>query len=99
LIKDLSAGLKDGKFRVRSRVILEELSSFIQVSTKTGRGVKLEARPDCFDDCVIALALSVHMSLQLQDEINDHEIVLPESMHYDEDTGFLVFNEGLERYG
>jgi hypothetical protein len=99
LIKNLVGACKDGKVRIRARVLLEEMSSFVQISTKTGRGVRLEARSDCFDDCVMAFAMANEMRETLRDEIADNDLVLPANMRYDDDTGFLVVSDFEEEIG
>lgn len=53
LIMRLSSALKEGKIRIRSHTILAELTTFIQVSTKTGKSMRFEAISGCHDDCFV----------------------------------------------
>lgn len=96
LIKNFASAAREGKFKARSQVFLEEASSFIQIASATGKSLRMEARAECHDDTVIAAALAWEMCLVLQNEINDKEIAIPENLMYDSDTGFIVPRENLE---
>ena len=92
LIMQLGAACREAKIRIRSKVLLNEMSTFVQVSTKTGKSMRFEAISGCHDDAVMSLAMAWEMLRNIVD-IQDSDIVMPESMHYDEDTGFLTTND------
>ena len=94
LIMKLSQALKEAKVRIRSSVLLAELTTFIQVSTKTGKSMRYEAISGCHDDTVMALALANEMIDNIYD-MKDNDFVLPAQYHYDEDTGFLSMNDSM----
>lgn len=92
LINQFIAYCKEGRFRVRSKVLLQEMQSFVQLAAKGGKSLRYEAKSGKHDDTVIAAALSVEMLTQITD-VKDYELPMPENMTYDSDTGFLVPNE------
>lgn len=92
---------REGKFRVRSKVLLEEMSTFIQIASKTGRSTRREARSECHDDCVMAACLAWEMHTS-KGEVPQYEHSLPQEFrgaHVDEDTGFFIPNFSEEEYG
>lgn len=94
LVNNFVAACKEARFRTRSKVLLNEMSTFVQVASKTGKSMRYEARSECHDDCVIAAALAWEMADSMGDTINDKDIAIPENMMYDHDTGFLIPIEG-----
>jgi hypothetical protein len=80
---------QDGSFRTRSKVLLNEMTSFVQLATKTGRSMRYEAKPGKKDDCVMAASLAWLMLGSVMDT-TDYNVALPENLQYDADTGFLV---------
>jgi len=97
MIKDLVAACREGKVRIRSRVILEELSTFIQVSGLKGN-FSYEAKQGCKDDCVMSLGLSWVMYLDSGNYIERNTISIPDNLTFDSDTGFLVPREDYGEY-
>lgn len=95
LINNFVAACKEGKFRVRDAILLEEMNSFIQLATKTGKSLRYEAKSGKKDDYVISAALSYEMLSQIPD-MNDYDLALPDNLKYDEDTGFLVTKDNYD---
>lgn len=56
IIDQLRASLRDGELELNDRTTIEELRTYIV--TETG---SMEAEPNCFDDCVMSLALANHI--------------------------------------
>lgn len=85
------AACRDAKFRTRSKGLLAEMGTFLQLAGKHGKTLRREARSDCHDDRVMSACLAWEMkrSRPLSDSNEDYDI-RPEGMTVDPDTGFFV---------
>jgi hypothetical protein len=61
ITEQLKTALKDGDLILLHKAAINELSTFVQVASKTGRGIRREAAQGAHDDLVIALALCQEM--------------------------------------
>jgi hypothetical protein len=91
----LKSSLKAGKMLVPDNDAINELSTFVQISGKSGKSVKREASSGAHDDLVMALALTEEMDLS-RPVANGHNEPLTgtptnddgERYSIDPDTGF-----------
>jgi hypothetical protein len=58
----LKTSLKSGSLTVLDSDLIDELSAFTQVASKTGRSIRREASPGAHDDLVMAAAFAVEMA-------------------------------------
>lgn len=65
----LKEAIDNKLFRVYDKTTIEEMFSFVKVQTSTV--VKAQAESNCFDDCVMALAIAWQLYLDVQSEISD----------------------------
>ena len=87
-----------GTCRVRSDDLLKEMSTFVQIGSKSGRTLRREALPGCHDDTVVAACLAWEMDKVLGktgDKSEDWIYEQENKVKFDEDTGFAIF-EGQE---
>jgi hypothetical protein len=63
LTERFKGACKSGAVQILDEELIKEMTTFIQVSSKTGRSVRREAAPGCHDDLVIAASLAWEQSL------------------------------------
>jgi hypothetical protein len=84
---------REGRFKCLDNELLNEMSSFVQVASKTGRAIRREATPGSKDDLVMAAALAVEMDYARGD-LNlgvEEDSAIDEETSFDPETGFLSF--------
>lgn len=88
ITNNLISSLRDGRIKVRSTLLFNELSNFIQISSKNGRTFRREAAPGCHDDCVIALCLAAEMDRSRPHSEEQNIETYYTNQRFDSDTGF-----------
>ncbi len=78
---------KEGKIIILDRDLISEMSTFVQVTSKTGNSVRREASVGCHDDLVMAACLAEEMASARPMDMNEENIV-HEEMYLDPETGF-----------
>jgi hypothetical protein len=83
---------KDGRFKCLDNEILTEMSTFVQVASKTGRSIRREASAGSHDDLVMACALAIEMDSQrgVLNLTEEEDTAFPEDAQYDEETGMCL---------
>ncbi len=92
LTEKFKAAAKEGKIIVLDSELLEEMSSFVQISGKTGRTVRREAAAGAHDDLVMAACFTEEMHSVRnisEDQVSRWEH-RPRSTEIDPDTGFII---------
>jgi hypothetical protein len=90
------AACREGKFKTRSQDLLNEMGTFVQLSSEAGRTLRREARVGCHDDLVIAACLCWEMvrSRPVPDFTNEQfDMLATRGLSIDPDTGFFFPNE------
>lgn len=93
LTENFKNATRDGKLIVLDRALIDEMSTFVQVASKTGRSVRREASSGAHDDRVMAAALTweMHASRGITEDIFEQDAAEPESSGtFDADTGFAA---------
>lgn len=96
LTEKFKAAAKEGKLIILDDELLQEMSSFVQVSGKTGKTVRREAAAGAHDDLVMAAAFTEEMhsarnisaDMTSRWERNIHDVMI------DPDTGFIIGETG-----
>jgi hypothetical protein len=86
----LKTALKDGDMILLHSAALDELSTFVQVASKTGRGIRREAALGAHDDLVMALALCEEMDVSRGESDTSKEVSQADAMrdaNFDPMTG------------
>jgi len=81
---------KEGKLIILDRDLISEMSTFVQISGKSGGTVKRQATADAHDDLVMAAALAEEMSTSRNwdsDEQTSREV---SEYVIDPETGFII---------
>jgi len=91
ITEKLKGATKEGKLIILDKDLISEMSTFIQISGKSGGTVKREAAPDAHDDLVIAAALTEEMSSSRDWDQEDQQRSY-EAVEYviDPETGFII---------
>lgn len=89
LIKNFVSACKDGSFRARSHELLKEMTCYVQ-TISANKKIKMGAKHDAHDDCIIAAALAWEMHKKSADYLENTSYKIPEDMEYDAYTGFLM---------
>ena len=86
----LKIAARDGKIVILDADLISEMSTFIQISSKTGSSVRREATADSHDDLVIAAALTEEMASARNWDTSKENV--PEYFEHtvDPDTGFII---------
>lgn len=89
ITEKLKTAAKEGKLIILDRDLIAEMSTFMQVTSKTGSSVKREASVGCHDDLVMAAALTEEMHSNRP--LDSSEDLSQEHRTYtiDPDTGFF----------
>ena len=87
ITEKLKNSAKDGKTIVLDRDLISEMSTFVQVASKTGSSVRREASVGCHDDLVMAAALTEEMASARPTDFNDENYEREGIV--DPDTGFI----------
>jgi len=93
LTENFAVKCRSGEIKIRSSHLLNEMSTFIQISSQTGRTVRREAISGCYDDSVIAACLAMEMDRVLGTTTDASEFWLKEqelNQKIDDETGFVV---------
>lgn len=93
LTEQLKTSCKEGDTQIPDAKLIEEMSTFMQVSGKTGRSIRREAAPGCKDDRVMAAALTEEMDHSRGPVSNFAEVTLAEANReadIDPLTGFML---------
>lgn len=90
LTENFKTSCKEGKVILMDGDLIAELSTFIQLSSKTGISIRREASAGAHDDLVMAACLTWEMHLSRGTTIPDREV--ESTAEYDPTTGFLVSN-------
>lgn len=93
ITEKLKTALKSGAVRIYDNELINELTTFTQVASKTGRSVRREASSGAHDDLVMAAALAVEMNStrSLSSEAEPLSAPSPDYGDYAVDeTGFAV---------
>lgn len=91
ITESLKIAAKEGDLIITDRELISEMSTFCQISGKTGRTVKREAAPGCHDDLVMAASLMQEMDNARASSVTNLEQSLPDALRdaeYDDMTGF-----------
>lgn len=88
LTENFKTACKEGKLVSFDKDLIAELTTFVQVASKTGRSIRREASGGSHDDLVMAACLTWEMHLNRGDstQTNEREV----EREYDPETGFLV---------
>lgn len=78
---------KEGKIVILDRDLISEMSTFVQVTSKTGNSVRREASVGCHDDLVMAACLAEEMASARPLDMSEENLV-QEEMYLDPETGF-----------
>lgn len=78
---------KEGKIIILDRDLISEMSTFVQVTSKTGSSVRREASVGCHDDLVMAACLTEEMASARPLDMQE-ETLVQEDMSLDPETGF-----------
>jgi hypothetical protein len=91
ITEKLKTASKEGKVIILDADLIAEMSTFVQISSKSGSTVKREASSDAHDDLVMAAALTEEMH-SARDWDNNTETGMNEVMELsiDPDTGFII---------
>jgi hypothetical protein len=83
---------KDGSLKVLDNEILTEMSTFVQIASKTGKSIKREASAGSHDDRVMATALAIEMDNQrgVFNLTEEEDSAIPEEYEFDQDTGMTI---------
>jgi len=82
---------KRGDLIITDPELINEMSTFVQLSSKTGHSVRREALPGTNDDRVIAACLTWEMHKQLPDMSDNQSLIeKQDDTKFDPDTGFPV---------
>ena len=91
ITEKLKTAAKEGKLIVLDADLIAEMSTFVQISSKSGSTVRREATSDAHDDLVMAAALTEEMH-SARDWDHNTETGMNEVMELsiDPDTGFII---------
>lgn len=81
---------REGKFKCLSEDLFFEMNNFIQLSSKSGRSFRRQARDDMHDDTLMAACLAWEMHKKLGSEYRGESTTLPDDFRkavVDPDTG------------
>lgn len=88
LTENFKTACKEGKIISYDKDLIAELTTFVQIASKTGRSIRREASGGAHDDLVMAACLTWEMHLSRGD-INA-QLERETEREYDSETGFLV---------
>jgi hypothetical protein len=97
ITEKLKIATKEGKLIVLDQNLLDEMSTFIQISSKTGSNVKREAVQGAHDDLVMAAALTeeMHSSRHVDGpDVQSKLDKIPNEVTIDPETGFIIGEVG-----
>jgi len=81
---------KTGKMIILDRDLVSEMSTFVQITGKTGNSIRREAAPGSHDDLVMAASLTEEMHTTRNVEAPDERVDAPSEVAVDSETGFIV---------
>jgi len=84
---------RNGEIKIRSKYLIDEMSMFVQIASKSGSSLRREAASGCHDDAVMAACLAWEMDKTLGKTIDNNEFWIKEQeskQKFDEETGFIV---------
>lgn len=91
ITEQFKTACKEGDITVTDISLIDEMSTFCQVSSKNGRGIRREAAPGAHDDLVMAAALTQEMDCARGETDASKEVSIPDilrDVEYDPSTGF-----------
>ena len=89
ITEKLKNNAKEGKSIILDRELISEMSTFVQVTAKTGNSVRREASVGCHDDLVMAAALTEEMASARPTDFYEEGSNHNEDLSIDPETGFL----------
>ncbi len=87
------AACREGKFKVRDQRLLDEMGTFVQLSSEHGRTLRRQARAGCHDDLVMSACLcwEMYRSRPPSDFANEsQQNAMLAGLTMDPDTGFFT---------
>jgi hypothetical protein len=89
ITEKLKNAAKEGTFVILDRELISEMSTFVQVTSKTGTSVRREASVGCHDDLVMAAALTEEMASTRPVDLDNEHTPMNEDYVVDAETGFI----------
>lgn len=93
ITEQFKTACKEGDIVITDCSLIDEMSTFCQVSSKNGRGIRREAAPGAHDDLVMAASLTEEMDASRGSTDAGNEVTTPDilrNVEYDDSTGFAV---------
>lgn len=93
ITEQLKSACKDGELIITDKALIDEMSTFTQIASKTGRGIRREAANGAHDDLVMAIALTQEMDQTRGQTDASTESGTPDilkDVEYDPHTGFAI---------
>jgi len=90
ITEKLKMAAKEGKVIILDRDLVSEMSTFVQITGKTGNSIRREAASGSHDDLVMAAALTEEMHSTRNVEAPDERVDAPSEIMVDSETGFIV---------
>lgn len=89
ITEHLKTACKEGQFVCPDIELMAEMTSFVQVASKTGRSIRREALPGAHDDLIMAASLTAEMH-NMRPLFDDSAEIDLTGLEYDDDTGFVI---------
>jgi hypothetical protein len=93
LTEKFKTACKERHIVILDKNLISEMSTFVQVSSKTGQNVKRQAAQGTHDDLVMAACLTEEMASTRSAPTEDQKTrfdVIPDQVSIDPETGFIV---------
>lgn len=93
ITEQLKSACKEGELIITDKNLIDEMSTFTQVASKTGRGIRREASNGAHDDLVMAIALCQEMDSSRGQVNSANEATTPDVLRdaeIDPMTGFAI---------